>query len=196
HRFARPVFHAGSEHPLEVLDRLEDGFLRDLRPAVDLLERGALDEDVSRHPFILEGVDDALGRHDFLVFPVESVHVALRIPLDEPPGSTGADLHLLHGRRVPLRSPPSRDQLRIGPRFPNERARRVEDVRGHELAFRRPRRLTLCGSASSPTVASPPANRSTMARRMGWAKAAKIASRSTDALVRLTIWLSDIRLNI
>src|SRR5437899_1994864 len=54
-------------------------------------------------------------------------------------------------------------------------------------------RLTSCGSASSPTVASPAASCSRMARRIGWANAAKIASRSSLTADWLTIWLRDMR---
>src|SRR5439155_8408013 len=52
-------------------------------------------------------------------------------------------------------------------------------------------RLTSWGSASSLTVASPAASSSRMARRIGWANAAKMASRSRLTAVWLTIWLMD-----
>src|SRR5437773_1863369 len=51
--------------------------------------------------------------------------------------------------------------------------------------------LTLWGSASSLTVASPPESCSRIVLLIGWANDAKIASRSVAAPCRLTIWLSD-----
>src|SRR5207247_1946204 len=99
-RLAGPFLHPGGEHPLEVLDRREDGPLRDLRLAPDLLEHGALDEDMSRHPLEFEGFDDSFERHDFPVFPVETELVPLGVPLDESPGPARSDVHLLHDRGV------------------------------------------------------------------------------------------------
>src|SRR5438132_3853296 len=52
-------------------------------------------------------------------------------------------------------------------------------------------RLTPWGRASSLTVASPPASCSSIARRIGWDRAEKIASRFKATVPRLTIWLSD-----
>ena len=62
----------------------------------------------------------------------------------------------------------------------------ITDIPGLEIAGG----LTLWGSASSPTVASPPETCSRIALRIGWANAAKIASRSVSR-GRLTIWLSE-----
>src|SRR5438309_3725525 len=149
-RLTCPFLHPRGEHPLEVLARREDGLLRDLRLAPDLLEHGALDEDRSRPPLEFEGFLDSFERHDFPVLPVETELVPLGVPLDESPGPARSDVHLLHDRVVFPRPPPTRDQLRIRPRLPHQLARRIEDVRAHELSFRRSLRFTYCGHVFVP----------------------------------------------
>src|SRR5256885_13366093 len=113
---------------------VEEGFLGDLRLLADLFEHGALDQNVPWHSLKLESVDNPLRRDDLPVLAMEAVLVPLVVTLKEPPGTSGSYVHFLNGRRVLLRTPPSRDQFRIRPCSPHELARGIEDVRCHDLS--------------------------------------------------------------
>src|SRR5207247_9449367 len=76
--------------------------------------------------------------------------LALGRPHAEPADASKPDVHGDEGRCVSLRAPPTRDQLRIRPRLPHQLARRIEDVRAHELSFRRSLRFTYCGHVFVP----------------------------------------------
>src|SRR5436309_9307703 len=111
HRLGRPFLHPGREHPLEVLDALEDRTLCQFRLAADLLEGRGLDQDVARHPLVLERADETLGRLDLAILAVEPELDPFRVPLDDPPPAPPPDIHLVQHGRTPARPPPPRDTL-------------------------------------------------------------------------------------
>src|SRR5206468_1421192 len=99
-----------------------------------------VDRDMTGHRLELESLDDLLAGDDLAVLTAERVR-PVRSRRDESPLSTGSDLHLVHGGRIPAGSPPLRDELRVRHRLVDDLARRVELSRDVYLEIRGQRDL-------------------------------------------------------
>src|SRR5690606_12764868 len=129
--------HARAECRLDRLGRAHVAHRAHERlPALDLGERQRLG--TALRPDALdvehEGPLDALRGLDFEVLAVEGELAAILADLHPAPPAAGADVHLLDARLEAPRSPPQRDQLRIGVRLPDPLAGSIEDALVDEIA--------------------------------------------------------------
>src|SRR5690349_24528753 len=106
----------------------------ELRPSVaEVLELHRLQRRVSGHAVPLEGLDDLRRRSDLGEATLEAMLAVIGV-LDEAPVSALFQLELLDGEPVAA-PPPLREQGRIGHRFPDAVARRIEDAFDAQLAI-------------------------------------------------------------
>ena len=108
-----------------------------------LLERRGLDRNVAGHPLPLEGPHDPFGPNDLPELAPERRDLALGALVDDPPGSTGPEVHLATADLVAPRPPPVRHVLARAVGLEHQLARSVEDPRRGDLAVRRGRHLEL-----------------------------------------------------
>src|SRR5438094_7532440 len=145
----------GLHHAVAVFLGVEDAGGRDPRPAAKILQDECLDRDVTRQAFPLEGLDDLLWRHDLAIHTIEPVLATVGRAGYEPPGAAWSDIHLVDDRLVPPRPPPLRDERRVGDRFEDELARRIELAGDDDLTVATRAELggAFCrGHSSSPLV--------------------------------------------
>src|SRR5512138_3299750 len=112
-----------------------------------------------RHPLILEGVDQPLWRGDFMKHAAEGVFAAVWLTVDKAPDTAHLRFEFVHYGAGSARPPPSRYQRRVGERFKDQFARRVELARHANLVF--PRlgdQIMLLQHRCSPLLAVRPAS--------------------------------------
>ena len=79
-------------------------------------------------------VTEPIRFHDFGEDAMVFIVGAVRAVHDESPGSTGFYIHLVNGVGEAVGTPPLRQVLWFGPRFPDELARSIEDAGGDYFA--------------------------------------------------------------
>ena len=90
-RIVAPFFHAALECNIMVGNRLENGLSGKPGPATGQGFQGERFEtymSCCRQPFELKGVDDALGRADFMIDAMKAVFVAIRVLIEKAPQAT------------------------------------------------------------------------------------------------------------
>src|SRR5450432_4230507 len=129
-------FHAGLEHAVALLGRVEEALGGGPRATVaKVLEARVVDRDVPRHAVPFERLDEATRRRDLAKATLETLG-ALRGVLDKAPMPATLDLHALDVELVPA-PPPLGDELRICEGPPDALARGVEDALDVNFAVRR-----------------------------------------------------------
>jgi hypothetical protein len=101
----------------------------------DVLEADRLHDHVAGETLPFEGLHEPLGWRDLAVDAAEALLGAVRLAMHEAPFSAHAHVHLIDRRGHPSRTPPARDQLRVGVHREHALAGRVEHALAHDLAL-------------------------------------------------------------
>src|SRR5437016_2694196 len=146
------LLHSRLQHPVAILDGVEDGRGSERGLPVLFLERRRLDRHVAGNALPLERPHDALRPDDLPELAAEPGDPSLVAAVDDPPRATRTEVHLAARSLVPPRTPPLRHVLARAVRLEYEIARRVEHPGGDDLPVRRRRhRELVTASAHRPS---------------------------------------------
>src|SRR5215467_6899097 len=114
HGLDGPFRHPGLKLPVTVFDRLENRVLGQQGLAAEFLEGDGPHRDVARQALELEGLHDAGQRRRAVEDAVESVLVAVDVPVDVAPPAAVMQVKVVDGHRQLAWPEPLHQQVRIG----------------------------------------------------------------------------------